>query len=179
MEAHHADACSDRLVQCQLVGCKDRVQAKVRPLLSLCSACITLLFCIACMYTFAYVPAFWPCSRVSTLLQMLCCCYGAVSDCVTAADSACVSLLRLPCLEPLQHLETHMAMQCRQRLVACVQGCLATVLSADVRKHESNDCSMRLVSCPKGCSKPVRYCEVQQHVTTLCARRHVLRKSKV
>jgi TRAF-type zinc finger len=71
-----------------------------------------------------------------------------------------------------------MAAQCSQRLVACAQGCGAAVLSADVRKHESNDCAMRLVSCPKGCSKTVRYCEVQQHVTTLCARRHVLRKSK-
>jgi TRAF-type zinc finger len=41
MEAHHVDTCSDRLVQCQLDGCKERVQAKVRPLL----LCITLLFC--------------------------------------------------------------------------------------------------------------------------------------
>ena len=73
---------------------------------------------------------------------------------------------------PAIQLSYHMRMECKKRLVQCLQGCKAEIQLCKRELHHHRECPERHVKCPNRCGDTtIRAKDLETHLIFSCVKR--------
>ncbi|KAJ8613386.1 hypothetical protein CTAYLR_002319 [Chrysophaeum taylorii] len=72
---------------------------------------------------------------------------------------------------PLANIKKHALLECKKRIVRCLQGCGERTFVKNLAKHHAECCTFRFVDCRLGCGKRLRAKDEWDHVERHCIRR--------